>query len=514
MVYAPHLWLFFVSALVIAGLSLYAIQMRKNAVARAFLLLMLCAFVWVVGFALETAVSSLDAKILLSKIEFLAITFLPNAWLYLALSYVGQNRPRRDWFFLAILPVVTNIIIWFDPPPNWFWGNPALDTGSGPFPILCPDYQFWFYYIHAPGGYLYTLAAISVVLRNMVKAQPVYRAQSGLLLLAIFLPALTDVLYVLGYSPIRDYNFTAATFSLSGLILAWDFWGYRFLNLLPLARDTVFENLEEGIIVLDADNRIVDFNPAARELAEMSSSSLGYPIEKVRSKLLEAVSRLQAENLRHMDIAVGEMPVLVYDLRLTEICNRSGKVVGRIVALRDVTDRIHVLDQVRYLASHDSLTGVLNRAQFMELGEREIQKAVLSSGYAISVILLDMDNFKDVNDAYGHAAGDRVLTDFATECQKCLRPADIFGRMGGDEFAVVISASKQDALAIAQRLHGRIRELRFETGNGQISLTMSLGIVSSDEYKQDLQLEKMLGLADQALYRAKQAGKDGIVVQG
>jgi len=279
---------------------------------------MLCALVWVVGFLFETAARSLEAKLAFSRLEFLGIAFLPNAWMYLAFSYAGQSRPRRDWILLALLPIVTNFMIWFLPRPNLFWGHPRLDLSSAPFPVLDSDYQPWFYYVHAPSGYIYVAVAVGVVLRTMINAQSIYRRQGALLLLAIMLPAVTDLLYVSGHSPIEYYNFTSATFGISGLILGWNFLRFRFLNLLPLARDAVFENLSDGLIVLDGQNRIVDFNPAARRMVELSASTLGQAVDELQSRLLTTVREMQILGQTQRDITAGEGASLYYDLKLTE----------------------------------------------------------------------------------------------------------------------------------------------------------------------------------------------------
>lgn len=513
MIFTPYLWLFIVSAVVILALSLYAWRMREKQTVRAFLLLMLCALVWVVGFTIETASQSLEAKILLSKLEFLGITFLPNAWLYFACSYAGQTRSRRFWLLLALLPIITNSIIWFVPSPNWFWGHWSLDSTSAPFPVLNSDYQFWFYYVHAPSGYIYVAIATWVVIRTMVNTQPIYRWQGAFLLVAIILPALTDISYVLGYSPIKYYNFTCATFSISGLLLAWNLFRFRFLNLSPLARDIVFENLSDGIIVVDELNRIVDFNQSAVRLADLSASALGQPVEALRSRLLMTIEELQSNNQLQKDVAVGESPVLYYDLKLTPVSNRAGGRVGWVAALRDITDRTNLLNQVRHIASHDGLTGILNRTQFMDLVNREFMLHMQNRNYQLSYIALDLDNFKEVNDTYGHVAGDKVLTIFATECQKYLRASDIFGRTGGDEFSILLTSGIPEAKVIAERLREKIMSMQFAISGGNVKVTASLGLANTEMLpSNNSELEMLIHYADQALYKAKLAGKNRVEI--
>jgi diguanylate cyclase (GGDEF)-like protein len=475
---------------------------------------MLCALIWVVGFIFETAFPSLQAKILFAKLEFIGITFLPNAWLYLAFAYSGRLPARRVLLGLSAVPVLTNLLIWLVPAPNWFWGRISLDFQSAPFPVLNPDYQFWFYGVHAASGYLYTLTAMLLVIRSIAGGQPIYRKQGLLLLGAILLPAVTDILYVLGYSPLRYYNFTVATFSLSGLILGWNLLGFQFLHLLPLARDVVFENLSDGIIILNDRNWIVDFNPSASRIARLSASSLGQPPISLGLQWLAAVAEMQASGQIQRDVEIGGEATGWYDLKLAPIRTRSGRRLGWVVTLSDITERTNRLRHIMHVASHDALTGILNRGQFLVLAEMEFAHFRQDASHQLSFIAIDVDNYKYVNDTYGHLAGDQVLAAFTTECQDCLRADDLFGRLGGDEFGILLVADRTDARTIAERLRDRINNLSIELPGGPIGITASLGLTDTSALSTADGLEALMLHADQALYRAKQAGKNQVVVQG
>ena len=513
MVYTPGLWLFILASLIIGGLVLYSWRFRATGTGRGFLFLMLCALTWVTTFTLETAETSLQGKLFFVNIEFLGITLLPVAWVFLVFAYTGQPLSKRTKFLVLLIPILTNIVIWTNPLHHWFMGSPHISQEPSPFPVLYLDYQFWFYYIHAPSGYIFILSAIVLLVRAIFKMGKIYRIQGGLLLLAILLPSVTDVLYVLGYSPVKYYNYTTAVFSISGLILAWTLFRFRFLDLLPLARDTVIENLNDGIVVMDHKNRFVYINPSARENFEIPDEVIGLSIEQVQNNYLQKIKELLQKDQTAMDIEMDGPPVRYFDLRISPVRNQYGLRVGSVATSRDITERIRLFNQVRTLSILDDLTGISNRRHFMELCEREILRVQRSKDNPISVVMMDLDTLKRVNDTYGHAAGDRVLIAFTKGIQSLLRKYDLFGRLGGDEFGLLLmNSSPKEAAVVVERLRVYIANLRIPIGSDVISISASFGIVSSQPLdEKDLNIKTMLRFADQALYQAKQTGRNRVV---
>ncbi len=508
--FTPGLWLFVIATIVLTGLLGTTWQFRKTSTGRAFQLLVVCALVWVVGFTFETAAGTLQGKLLFANLQFAGLSFIPTVWLYLAFSQRGKTRPIRDWALLAILPLLTNLVIWTDPLTHWFRGAPGIDATSAPFPVLVNDYQFWFYFIHAPSGYVYILAAILILTRGLRQTQPIYRNQTLLLLAALSLPVLTDLLYILGYSPIKYYNVTPAMFSVSSAILAWGLFRFHFLDLRPMARDMIVENLQDGIIVLDLKNRIVDFNRAAERIAELTGAAIGKDPREMPMQLLEALDNLAAQGKSWAEIRVGENPSLYYELRSSDIRGPGNQPLGRIITIRDNTERAELFHKVEYAATHDDLTGLLNRQHFSELAERELRRSPAAANRSNSIVMFDLDGFKSINDRYGHAAGDEALILVARKCQKLLRPADTLGRIGGDEFAVFLAgADLKSALKAAERIRRGIERIQFTAGGENISLTGSFGIHATDNKSDNF--SAIIKKADKSMYRAKQLGGNCMV---
>jgi diguanylate cyclase (GGDEF)-like protein len=158
----------------------------------------------------------------------------------------------------------------------------------------------------------------------------------------------------------------------------------------------------------------------------------------------------------------------------------------------------------------DPLTGQLNRRQFLALGQREIER-YHRYGHELALILFDIDHLKEINDAFGHATGDQVIRTVAERCHAALRQVDILGRLGGDEFAVILPELENAAeKAIAERIRHIISDVPVATDAGPLSVSVSLGITRISQAASDL--NGLLSLADKALYRAKNAGRNNIEV--
>jgi len=166
----------------------------------------------------------------------------------------------------------------------------------------------------------------------------------------------------------------------------------------------------------------------------------------------------------------------------------------------------HLYNEVQQLATMDELTGVFNRRGLFQLGQREVERA-LRYHRSLSVMMLDIDQFKRVNDTYGHLAGDRVLRALADCCRENLRALDIVGRYGGEEFFLILPETDiEEALLIGERLRRAIEQMRIVFGEDVISITVSLGVATMTPAISDL--TTLIEHSDRALYLAKQAGRN------
>jgi diguanylate cyclase (GGDEF)-like protein len=167
-----------------------------------------------------------------------------------------------------------------------------------------------------------------------------------------------------------------------------------------------------------------------------------------------------------------------------------------------------VIESFRQDSLTDPLTGVMNRRGLFQIGERLLTRARVN-GHSAALIMLDLDRFKDINDQFGHANGDEVLIWFCRLAGMQLRPNDLFGRIGGEEFVSLLpNATSQDALRLAERIRAAVEAGSHPMGAHTVRVTVSIGIAFSDDAATDLM--RLLQMADEALYRAKATGRNRV----
>jgi diguanylate cyclase (GGDEF)-like protein len=156
----------------------------------------------------------------------------------------------------------------------------------------------------------------------------------------------------------------------------------------------------------------------------------------------------------------------------------------------------------------DPLTGIWNRRAFLDQASRNLSRAAMNR-QAVAFIAFDLDRFKSINDSYGHLAGDKILCGFGSVVTEALRPGDVFGRIGGEEFACLLGdVSPAGAAMIAERLRERVADMEVDFGPSRLRTTVSLGVVIATRPQPDL--EALMSAADRALYRAKECGRNRV----
>jgi diguanylate cyclase (GGDEF)-like protein len=166
-------------------------------------------------------------------------------------------------------------------------------------------------------------------------------------------------------------------------------------------------------------------------------------------------------------------------------------------------------DKLQKMATTDFLTGIANVRFFSEAGEREVQRAHRYKR-PLALLMIDLDHFKKVNDKYGHTIGDKILVAFAGICKKCLRKVDIFGRLGGEEFAILLPETDANGgKKFAERLRATIEKSRIKVENKTFHIAVSIGV--TELLPDDNQLETALKRADDTMYEAKRKGRNQVV---
>ncbi|MGI6154198.1 MAG: diguanylate cyclase [Christensenellaceae bacterium] len=283
------------------------------------------------------------------------------------------------------------------------------------------------------------------------------------------------------------------------------------MDVVVYALNTAVETMGNGFIVLDNDADFLYCNQSAKnifpQLASFQGTESIYSLENWPAE--EGLDRLIDERETAFEQTNKEGETHFYEASIRKIYTDSGKPTGWAVVVRDTTDEIQFINQLEEQATTDPLTGVLNRRQFYAMTERELEAAKRRQS-TTALILFDLDHFKQINDTYGHKAGDKVLQETAWIIQSELRIYDIFGRIGGEEFVVFTQSAGEDHLA---RFTGRLREKLESTvavcEGEEIRYTASFGIV---EIPPGGELDLAMSAADTAMYKAKKAGRNRVAM--
>jgi diguanylate cyclase (GGDEF)-like protein/PAS domain S-box-containing protein len=195
---------------------------------------------------------------------------------------------------------------------------------------------------------------------------------------------------------------------------------------------------------------------------------------------------------------------------ISPIVNKAGEITSFIAIQEDITEQKRLQEELEKLATVDGLTGAFNRGHFMNLFTHEMKRTIRYD-QDLSILAFDLDFFKDVNDTYGHHGGDLVLQAFTEVVKKELRENDFLGRLGGEEFCVIlVQTGKDGALLLAERLRFVVEEMRVPCDGRFIKVTVSIGVTEWSEG--DLETEHILKRADRALYAAKEAGRNQVKI--
>ncbi|HEY1360520.1 MAG TPA: EAL domain-containing protein [Thermoleophilaceae bacterium] len=280
------------------------------------------------------------------------------------------------------------------------------------------------------------------------------------------------------------------------------------------------ESTTDGLLVVDLGGQIESYNEEfvrmwriPREILELRDDdrAITFVLTQVRDpdgflrQLRELRSSPHAESYDLIEFKDGRVLERYSRPQLIE-----GNAVGRVWSFRDITERKRTETELQHLADHDALTGLFNRRRFDEELTRELARAGRYDEPG-ALLVLDLDNFKYVNDNLGHQAGDQVVMSVAAVLRKRLRETDVVCRLGGDEFAILLPhTDAEQAKTVASELLRAVREHEALAGGRSMRMTTSLGIAEFREH--GTTAEELLAAADMAMYAAKEAGRDRLSV--
>ena len=506
---AASIFLFF-SAAICVVLALYGHLQRRDAFTRYFIGLMVASALYALSYGLEIASSNLDEMKLMLRIEYLGIPFLSITWLGMAWAYLDPNGLPRRYRIALLLPCLATLFA-FQTNDTHRHFYTALDFARFDDLSVAVATKGPLYWLHIAYLNLCITAGILLFVRAWRQSMRIYRAQALCILIGSLFPWTFHLLYLAGLSP-HGIDLSPFGLAASGVLFAIASFRHGILDILPVARDLVFDGISEGVIVLDEQDRISDFNRAAADyVAGLSTVLIGKRLadipagRAITEALAAGANDTPVKTAEGVDVRMGSgNDERIFEVRLTPMIDRAGGVQGKALLLLDITEKRRLLEQLEQQAHTDPLTGLLNRRQLETEGHRLILLAERTAT-PLSLALIDVDKFKDINDTQGHHAGDKALRAVAALLIERLRITDIIGRIGGDEFVALLPGTgATDAVALMDELRAT---LHTESG-----LTLSIGVTErSAEAARHPDLASLLAAADTCLYDAKRAGRNRVV---
>ena len=320
--------------------AIYAWRQRPRTGALSFSFMMFAVFIWLVGYMFEFISMTAATRFIWGNIAYIGIALAPPAFLLFSLEYTGRSH-WLSWKTIGLLciePIFVQIMLWTSVRFEFFYTQVLYDF-SKPIPEATFAYgpAFW---IHAIYAYSLLLAGTIILFLKFRTAAGLYRRQLAIILAAAMIPWATNIFYLL-WTGATVIDPTALAFFATGLLWGWAIFGYRLMDIMPIARDTVVEHMHDGMLVLDHENYIVDINPAAEKILGVNVEEvIGQASQKVLSPWKNLVIKYQDVTQIDDEISITEDgQILYYDLQITPLLNKQQQQTGRLVLLRNITQR-------------------------------------------------------------------------------------------------------------------------------------------------------------------------------
>ena len=514
--------LFIAATFLAAGTStimaVQALRRRHVPGAAAFSAMMLAGAFWCAAYGGELLATTLAAKEMWAQVAYVGIVVVPPSWLVFCLRYTGRLHGRRRiaLSLLYVVPALTVALVFLSPNAGLVWSSVRM-VSLGTVDILVVTHGSWFW-AHTAYSYVCLLTGSALLLSTVLREVRPLTGQGVTMVLAVALPWFANVVTLMFVQPLTGLDLTPPAIVLSGALVALGLSRYGVLHvfpgMVPVARDAVMQGMRDGVLVVGRNGVILNANRAAERLLDVEPSRLaGHSVADFIADLPTPGAAAAETGALHREYSFETaLPGTDSDDRFVEVVvSRLGSnpaAPGVVMVMRDVTERRMLEDELKHRALHDELTALPNRALLREQ-LKTISALQRRDGRPIALLMLDLDRFKEINDTFGHAAGDRVLCTMAERLCEGLRDSDLVARLGGDEFAIVLPGCDPDqAVAMATALRKRVAGLQT-VQHRQVSVGTSIGIAVGPDDGADE--GTLMQHADVALYLAK-ASPQGIAL--
>lgn len=491
--------------------SAYFFSKGRTSYRKAFSALVFCISIYLFGYLMIINSSNLQEMIFWNQVQYFGLPFISVLWLTVALLYTRTicSLKTSTALLLFAIPVLTFLIRLTNSWHHFFYTKWGIKEYFGYYSLYM-ERGLW-YYVNISYTILCLFLTVIIYFIEYLRNKARYIKSHFLIFLFASLLPLIGITLILFTFDQFSIDYSALIMPVSLLIISYGIFKYDFLDIRTLARETIFENNFAGMVVLGPGRRIIDYNKAAKNFFDAINISLNnYPLEQVINNDPKLLDIFNSEETRNLTLMINGKKRF-YEIDTVQLGDPEDGNIKMLKAIRDVTEERKTQEKLKFLAAIDSLSGLNNRAEFMSLAQKYLSIAI-KENKDFSLLVMDLDNFKIVNDTFGHGAGDEVIRVMGRLIKTYFRKNDIAGRIGGEEFAVVLKdASLEEAKKKAELFREVIADRKIIYEEQEISITVSIGVAAIHNAAKNIyNIGDILKMADNALYNAKAKGRNSV----
>jgi diguanylate cyclase (GGDEF)-like protein len=404
---------------------------------------------------------------------------------------------------LALFACFLLLAAWKAQPDSFAYSGFGVNPELNAYPPFKPGLEYF-----VVGGFsgVCIIAALVMAVLTMKKRQGKYRAQLVIVCVFLLIPLIAESIY-LALSIVSPNHlfmyFTPLVTAFMNLVLFLGVMRYDIFDIIPMATITAMDYIKEGFILVDAENNYLSSNEAAAEIFPgILTLSRGDPIHSLKDWPQE----LALIATGWADFSISKESPRYFRTSVSPIMS-GGVVRARIILMREITDTLLLMNELKDAAYTDYLTGLYNRKHFYEIAGMMSERS-RRLGKSLYTAMIDIDLFKNVNDEYGHAAGDQALKIVAGIIRSTIRSYDLVGRYGGEEFVILLTdVDLSGARQLLERIRKNIAKAVIKSYMDEIKITCSIGFALFTEFDS---LDEAIHKADNAMYQAKNAGRNQV----
>lgn len=486
----------------------YIRSLNGSAYARTAALLCIAVCFYMFGYTIELNSSSIPQIMFWNTVEYVGIPFVSALWLSVVLMYTGHFYRYKKLLFalIYVVPFISMILRFTNEYHYLYFASVSFISEYGKV-LLVKKIGPWMY-VQLVHSMFMIFVTLGLLIHDFIKNKEKRIGKISLMVAASFFAVAGLILLIIKpFGFIIDYM--ALCLPAACLMVIVTIIRYDFLATKSMARNKAFEASRDAILLINRQNKIIDYNKSAKQLFGKININIsdGY-IDALFKRAPDLIKNLYDIKTTVIKLNINEKE-RYYEISTKSIDNSNAS-HGWIKTIRDITETYDLNESLKRQAMIDELSGLSNRRAFMQNGKKLLEEAD-KNGISVYLLMMDLDYFKRVNDQYGHLVGDQVIQNFANILKESFDSKSLIARLGGEEFGVLLTGGGD--MEIKQKVDLVLRNVEQYQHiylNKKFHVTVSIGVVKKSYSTQTL--DSLMRLADKALYKSKDNGRNRATV--